>query len=257
MIIDTNVYVSRWPFRRLPGDELLDLIAKLREHNVTQAWAGSFDGVLHEDVGGVNQRLAETCRHAEARDLLIPFGTVNPTLPDWEEDLRRCREEYGMPGIRLHPSYHAYQLDDPRFADLLRQAAERKMVVQLVLNMEDSRTQHPLAQVTEPDTAPVLPLLPKIPGLRLIIQNRKRAPSGKLLGRLSYQGEVYFDFAMLEGVGAIAKLLEEIPSDRLLFGSYYPFFYFESALLKVKESGLSESRQNAIFSENASLILEP
>lgn len=255
MIIDTNVYVSQWPFRRLPGDELPALIAKLREHNVTQAWAGSFDGILHEDIGGVNKRLAETCRTVE-EDLLIPFGTVNPTLPDWEEDLRRCREEYGMPGIRLHPSYHGYQLDDPRFADLLRQAAEFKLTVQLVLNMEDERTQHPLVRVTEPDTGPVLRLLPKIPGLRLVIQNRKREPSGKLLGRLSYQGEVYFDFAMLEGVGAIAKLIEEIPSDRVLFGSNYPFFYFESALLKVKESGLSESRQKAIFSENASLVLE-
>jgi hypothetical protein len=256
MIIDTNVYVSHWPFRRLPGDELSALIAKLREHNVTEAWAGSFDGILHEDVGGVNKRLAETCRTA-GEGLLIPFGTVNPTLPDWEEDLRRCREEYGMPGIRLHPSYHGYSLDDPRFADLLRQAAERKLTVQLVLNMEDTRTQHPLVQVTEPDTGPVLKLLPQIPGLRLVIQNRKREPSGKLLGRLSYQGEVYFDFAMLEGVGAIAKLIEEIPSDRVLFGSHYPFFYFESALFKVKESGLSESRQKAIFSENASLVLEP
>lgn len=256
MIIDTNVYISQWPFRRLPGDELPAFIAKLREHNVTEAWAGSFDGILHEDVGGVNKRLAETCR-TTGEGLLIPFGTVNPTLPDWEEDLRRCREEHNMPGIRLHPSYHGYDLKDPRFAELLHQAAERKLTVQLVLNMEDERTQHPLVRVTEPDTGPVLRLLPKVPSLRLIIQNRKREPSDKLLGRLSYTGEVYFDFAMLEGVGAIAKLIEEIPSDRVLFGSHYPFFYFESALLKVKESGLSESRQKAIFSENASLILEP
>ena len=256
MIIDTSVYISRWPFRRLPGDELPDLIAKLRSHNVKQAWTGSFDGVLHEDVAGVNDRLSAAC-HTLGGGLLLPFGTVNPTLPDWRDDLRRCHEDHKMPGIRLHPNYHGYTLDDPRFAELLRLAAERTMVVQVVLNMEDERTQHPLVRVKEVNTAPLLRLIRDTKGLRLVIHNRKREPSGKLLGRLSYSGEVYFDFAMLEGVGAIPKLLKEIPSDRLLFGSHYPFFYFESALLKVQEAGLNESEQRAIFKENAQLIIEP
>jgi hypothetical protein len=46
-MIDTNVYLSRWPFRRLRGDETPELVAMLRRAGVTQAWAGSFDGVLH------------------------------------------------------------------------------------------------------------------------------------------------------------------------------------------------------------------
>ena len=61
MIIDTNVNISRWPFRRLAGDETPDLVARLRQRNVTQAWAGSFDGILHKDIGGVNARLSMDC----------------------------------------------------------------------------------------------------------------------------------------------------------------------------------------------------
>lgn len=260
MIIDTNVYVGQWPFRRLPGSALPELTAKLQSHGVTEAWAGSFEGILHEDVAGVNERLAVACqgpKNSSGKALLIPFGTVNPALPDWRDDLRRCHEEHKMPGIRLHPGYHGYTLDDPRFAELLLLATERSIAVQVVLNMEDGRTQHPLAAVKEVNTLPLLPLIFKTKGMRLMIQNRKIEPSGKLLGRLSYAGEVYFDFAMLEGVGAIPKLLEEIPSDRLLFGSHHPYFYFESALLKVKEAGLSEPQQKAILAENAALILEP
>jgi uncharacterized protein len=58
VIIDTNINLSRWPFRRLKGDETPDLVRWLRSRNVTQAWAGSFDRLLHKDIGGVNARLA-------------------------------------------------------------------------------------------------------------------------------------------------------------------------------------------------------
>jgi predicted TIM-barrel fold metal-dependent hydrolase len=68
--------------------------------------------------------------------MLLPFGAVNPALPDWEEDLRRCQEKYGMPGIRLYPSYHNYTLQKPEVAHLLEQARKRGLLVQLAVRME-------------------------------------------------------------------------------------------------------------------------
>ena len=154
MIINVNANLSRWPFRRTPCDELPPLIEKYRAYDVQQAWVGSLDGLFHRDMGDVNRRLAEACRH-EQRVKLLPFGSINPLLPDWQEDLRRCAEEYRMPGIRLHPNYHGYKLDEPLAAELLDLAAQRGLIVQLALRMEDIRVQHRLMRIPDVDATPL------------------------------------------------------------------------------------------------------
>jgi hypothetical protein len=253
-LIDVNVYLSHWPLRRLPGEGTADLVSRLRRHGVAQAWVGSLDALLHRDMAMVNARLADECRRY-GEGLLVPFGSVNPKLPDWQDDLRRCVEEHRMPGIRLHPNYHGYRLDDLDFAKLLRLAAERGLIVQLVLIMEDERTMHPLLRV-EPTSITGLPgLLRQTPGLRLVLLNSQRVLRGQALADLLAAGEVYVEIAMLEGVGGVANLLTQVPPSRVLFGSYTPLFYFESALLKLQESPLSDEQLGAIRGANARRLL--
>lgn len=238
-MIDTNVYLSRWPFRRLFGDEPADLMAKLRQARVEQAWAGSFDALLHHDLGAVNARLAADCRRW-GDGLLLPFGCVNPQLPDWKEELRRCLVEHRMNGLRLHPNFHGYRLDDPAPRELLALAAERNIVVQVAAMMEDDRTVHPLVRVAMADLKPLPALCASIKGLRLQLMNY-RGLTPAFVKDLARSGAVYFDFSMIEGVHGLKRLAADVSSERLVFGSYFPFYYHEAASLKVKEAELSLS----------------
>ncbi|MBI4602307.1 MAG: amidohydrolase family protein [Planctomycetes bacterium] len=249
-IVDVNVNLSRWPLRRLRGDETAELAAMLRAAGVAEAWAGSFDGLLHKDIAGVNARLAAECRE-RGGGLLVPFGSVNPALPDWEEDLRRCAEEHRMAGIRLHPAYHGYKLEDPAFLKLLTLAAERRLVVELALAMEDERMMHPLLRVPAVDAAPLAAAVKETPGLRLVLLNALKGLRGEALARIVEAGEVYVEISMLEGAGCVGSLLKEVPASRVLFGSHAPLFYIESALLKLKESPLGEAELRAIREEHA------
>jgi predicted TIM-barrel fold metal-dependent hydrolase len=253
-LIDVNINVSRWPFRRVAADDTATLVSMLRSHGVAQAWAGSFDGLLHKDITGVNARLSEESRR-HGRGLLVPMGSINPKLPDWEEELRRCAEGFRMPGIRLHPNYHGYKLDNPDFARLLRRAGERRLVVQLTLLMEDERMMHPLGHVSPVAIEPLAAVIKDIPGLRLVLLNALGQLRDDSLKLIIQAGDVYVEISMLEGVGGVGKLLERIPLKRVLFGSHAPLFYFESAVLKLKESPLTANQLRAVGSENARRLL--
>ncbi len=246
-LIDTNVHLSHWAVRRGWADTPARLVEKLRRHGVTSAWTGSFEGVLHTDISGVNTRLAESCAR-EGGGLLLAFGTVNPTFPDWEEDLRRCHEVHRMPGIRVYPNYHGYALDDSRFARLLELAAQRRLLVQIPLLLEDDRSHNPVLTAPYLQPAPLADVLPKIPGARVMLLNagaRVLAGNPALLTRLVRAG-VWFEHATLEGVAGLEALFGRAPEVRVAFGSHSPYFYFEAALLKLQESVLTPEQLAAV-----------
>lgn len=254
MIVDTHVSLSRWPFRRLPSDETPALIERLRRHGVTQAWAGSFDAILHRDIGGVNARLAEECRR-HGGTILKSFGAVNPKLPDWREDLRRCVEDYRMPGIRLHPNYHQYELTDPVFAELLHAAAARGLIVQIAVSMEDMRTQHPLVRVPVVDLTALPALMKREPRAKVQLLNWWPALRRQSLQAFLEAGTVIFDIATVDGIEGIARLVERLPPERVAFGSNFPLFSIDAALLKMQESGLAENTKKVLLEGTARSLL--
>jgi predicted TIM-barrel fold metal-dependent hydrolase len=270
-LIDVNITLGQWPTRRVPCDDIDKLTEKLRAHNVAEAWAGHYDGLFHTDLTDVNNRLAAACASrvplappvlpsnhdkllpSDKRPLkLVPFGSINPLAPNWEAELGRCATFHHMPGVRVHPNYHDYKLDHPNFASFLKAAAERNLVVQLTVLMEDARMMHPLMRVPPVDITPLEKLVSQTPDLRLILLNALTSVSRTdKLYRLTSAGDVYVEIATLETLAALETLVKDIPVERILVGSHAPSFYFEAAALKLQESSLPAAHHRAITHETA------
>lgn len=258
MLIDTNVHLFEWPFRRLKYDRTSALATKLRRHGVRQAWAGSFEGLLSKDLAGVNARLTGECQR-EGGGLFVPIGSVNPMWPDWEDDLRRCHEVHRMPAIRLHPGYQGYSLDHPEFARLLAAATERGLLVQIALELEDPRVHHPSFRFTLTPATPLVNLLKKLPAARVQLLGSwqwMRIAQSRALQELP---NVLHDVANLEAVGAVGRVIDgthwsltgQVPVERILFGSHAPYFPVEAALFRLFESPLTRAQLTAIMATNA------
>lgn len=242
-LTDCHVYVGQHPFRQLEDEQ------SFLKQPVTEAWAGAFEGLLRRDVAEVNRQLA---LHCKTNATLRPCGTINLALPDWQDDVKRCVEVYGMRVLRLHPNYHGYTLEAPTFRDLLAFAVKHHVLIQIVDQMEDERTQHPQVRVAPVDLQPLSAIMKEIKAARVMVLN---ANAAMVIKHLQDCPNVWLDFAMIEGVGGVENLLKIWPLDRLVFGSFAPVFYRDSARLKMQESELNESQMQAIRWRNSSTLL--
>ena len=245
-LIDTNANLFHWPFRRLPLDSTGALLKKMKALQIRKAFAGSFEGVLRRDLAAVNRRLFRECQR---HDALIPIGAINPNLPGWRSDFQRCVDEFQMPGIRIHPNYHGYELASPKFDQLLELAAAAKVFVQIAAVFEDVRTQPEQLRIPDVDLAP---LTERARGRIQILNGRPRPAT---LENLAPKTEISFDIARVEGTDGIAKLLQSIPAERVLLGTHAPFLIPEAALIRLDEAAITAAATIKITQGNAEALL--
>lgn len=233
-LIDCNAHLGVHPNRELqPVTEEF-----LSARGITEAWVGPMEALLQRDIAAVNKRHAARCSGR-----LRAVGVVHPGLPDWPDDLKRCRENHGMKIIRLYPGYHGYELNDARFKKLLELATDQKLHVQIVAQMEDERTQHPLMQVKPVNFGPLSAVLEQVPEAKVMVLNAKAVMTQVALRGIP---NLWLDMAMIEGVGGVENLLKQWPQNRLVFGTHAPFFYAESSILKLQESMLTSEQLSQV-----------
>ncbi len=283
-IIDTNVSLGQWPFRHLKYQGAGALGDKLKKHRIKQAWAGSFDALFHKNIDAVNAALAKECA-AYGRNFFLPFGTVNLAWPDWEEDLRRCHEVYKMKGIRIYPSYQTFDLTHPDFGKFFEQVAKRKLVLQVVGDMDDSRNHHPIVLARDFSYAPLTELVAKTPEARVQLLYWNHRVSAKQMDLFVGTPNIVFDTARIETAGGIDAMLDgnqhhkdrvftfggiertlseipwgrnskPVPAERILFGSHAPYFPVEASLFKLFESDLTLEQSKSIMEGNAAGLLQ-
>lgn len=62
---------------------------------------------------------------------------------------------------------------------------------------------------------------------------------------------IWTDFAMLEGVFGIERVVKALGSERIMLGTHASFYAVESSILKLKESQLSTEIEAKLKSQNA------
>jgi predicted TIM-barrel fold metal-dependent hydrolase len=264
-LVDANSFLGEWPARRLngspppPREELVAQRLRLRDKlGIRRAAVSLLEGVLLKDASVANAEL-----HALVdghRERFLPVYTLNPTFPNAQEHLERCRDEYGLaPGtgaVRMHPSFQRYTYDDSRLAAALAHLRRLDLPVVLTLQLEDSRIHHPAIQVPDPDVAAVAELVNRWPDVRWVLAGGRLSEIQGIGRRLGRETRAWFDIARVQGpMDGIRTLRESVGVPRLLFGTDLPFILAESPIMELGDARLSDEEDAAIRYRSAAAAL--
>ena len=191
----------------------------------------------------------------EHPDQVIAFGTVHPGYDNWESELARIKAA-GIRGIKLHPDFQSFWLDDPRLLPIF-EAAQKDFVFEIHIGDK-----------TSPDKNPSCPyklasILRQFPGIRVIAAHfggyRMWSHALEVFSDNRFEN-LWFDTSSTTPFATpelAHKLLNTFPRERILFGTDWPLYDPVEELQRLQTlGGLSDSEMEIIMS-NASTLLAP
>ena len=257
MIIDLNVYVGNYPFRRLKYNTLDGILKLMDRVGVDKALISRFEAIFYKDWFEANMMLLEELAGSEvSTDRFMPCVIVNPSFPGWIRDLENCLDD--AYAIRVHPNYHGYNLQDECFKRLVGAASSREIPIIVTVRVQDERSHPWLMRVPPLDVSAVLKVARENPEVKFVVSN---AYLGEVLGmgrRIRECDNLYVElsFASTVTLNSVERLCAEIGSGRVLLGTYMPFFYPDCIVNRVRKAEISEEDKERILWRNAMELLK-
>jgi hypothetical protein len=250
MIVD--VFAHLGPFSQRPiGMEAPELAALLGPFGVTRIFAGRLEALWFENPHDAN-RLAES-RMPATDPPIIPVPVLAPNVANWADELDRLARVGPLPMVRLLPGYGGYPLWE---ADgLLDALARRKVIAQVVVQMEDPRRQNPRAQVASVPAAEVLEAADRHPGLKVLLCGAGTNELNALAPKLPRGRNLWAETSNADGLGAIPHLLQSPWRDRIVFGTHAPLFIPYSGFARVVVD-LDDQDAGKIFETNTAEFIK-
>ncbi|MGV8125967.1 MAG: amidohydrolase family protein [Methanothrix sp.] len=204
-----------------------------------------------QDVSGLNDWIQAA---ASKNQQLTPFGAVHPFMEGLEEELDRL-EGWGVRGVKMMPLLQQVYPDDPRCFRLYQELVDRDMI--LIAHAGRDPLDRPEVYGTPERFAS---LAASFPDLKLVLAHLGGLRMWDAVrDHLLAAGEnVYFDTAYVSfymGGEEMAELIRDIGTDRVVFGSDYPWEEPGRAAEIIRDLDLSEAEEDAIFFSNAAELL--
>ena len=225
---DTEQTMQHWG---VDGFVVLSIATKPSQHLVCNNWAASVKS-----------------------DHVFPFGSIHPDGEDALAELERIKE-LGLYGVKLHPDYQHFFIDEERMFPIYRKCGELGLPVIFHAGL-DPISPHEIH--CTPDMAAFI--LDKFPDTQMILAHLggnamwdevETTLAGKF-GNLWMDTALAGTFVEEEQLG---RIIEKHGADRILLASDCPWDTTDKTIAKIRRLGLSPEDEHAIFAGNAERLL--
>lgn len=183
---------------------------------------------------------------------LIPFGTIHPDFDDWKKELVRLQQA-GIRGIKFHPDYQQFYVDDPKMFPIYEMAAQLGLIIIFHAGVD--------LGLPEPYHCPpqrMRQVVRAFPEAKLVAAHMGGYQYWDDVERYLVGEAVYLDtsFSLHEmSQKQFLRILSGHGTDKLLFASDSPWGSQSEEVERLRDIELPESVRRAIFGGNAAKLL--
>ena len=217
------------------------LLQKGAEAGVTRHLVHSV-AVTWERAASINDFIAAAV--AQYPDKFVGFGAMHPDHPEMEKELDRILA-LGLKGVKLHPDFQKFMLDDPAALRLFEAMAERGLP--LLVHTGDHRYPYstPERMARALDHAPRLKAICAHLGGWSVWSDAWKM----LAGRENVYVDTCSSLYALMPEEAV-KIIHRYGADKVLFGTDYPMWDTAEELARFMALPLTEDEREMILHKN-------
>lgn len=183
---------------------------------------------------------------------IIAFPSIHPENSFIKEKIKTIYNE-GFKGIKLHPYYQKFKIDEERMFPVYEQIMEYGLLIVFHTGFDIAFPRYRIA-----DPAKIINIYNKFPGLKILTTHMGAwedwdEVEKHLLGKKIYM-ETSFSFGMLHSQ-RMKEFIIEHPKDYILFGTDSPWTDQKKALTDIYSLNLDDQLEKKLLSENASALL--
>ena len=230
----------------MDNDGTLDTLLKLSdEAGVDICIVQSVATVPHQ-VESINNFIAESV--AAHPDRLIGFAAMHPDYEDIDGEIRRC-VELGLKGIKLHPDFQKFRIDEPKAFPIYEAAVKYSLPV--LFHAGDYRYDFsgPQRLRNAADRFPEMKIIgAHFAGWSQWDEAQEYFTDGRIYTDLSSS---LYDMSPERA----AELIHIFGADRVMFGTDYPMWTAKDELQRFAAIPLTDEERELILYKNALRLL--
>ena len=159
----------------------------------------------------------------------------------------------GFVGIKIHPSFHGVGAEDKRYEPIWKFAADHD--IPILAHTWSISDYNPVQRLSTPERFESFAR--KFPQVKLVLAHAGGRGTGRYeaIRMANEHANVYMDFAGdIFCYNLIESLLENVPDEKILFGSDYPWIDPRAHLSRVLLADIDEQIKRKILSDNAAYV---
>ncbi len=183
---------------------------------------------------------------------ILSLGSIHPDSPEPDRALTRLKKA-GLPGIKLHPEYQQFTLDDPRMSRIWQACRDLDLLIMLHAGADIA-----FSPPFRTDPVAIVRLIEQYPGLKLIAAHFGSWRMWEQVAQVMAGASVWIDTSFTMGLlddQQLITLIRRHGAERVLFGTDTPWRSQKQDLQHFYSLELSEKEKRMILWQNAECLL--